>query len=48
VQKPSAIRLSLAHLDWPFFGPEHRVFAARLDSWIADGGLDGVDHSETY
>ncbi len=47
MQKPSAIRPSLAHLDWPFFGPEHRVFAERLDGWIADGGLDGVDHSDT-
>ena len=32
VQKPSAARPSLAHLDWPFFGPEHRVFARAAGS----------------
>jgi len=24
-----------SHLDWPFFGPEHRDLAARLDAWCA-------------
>jgi acyl-CoA dehydrogenase len=26
---------SLSHLDWPFFEPRHREFAAGLDSWAA-------------
>ncbi|MCP8937973.1 acyl-CoA dehydrogenase family protein [Alsobacter sp. SYSU M60028] len=43
----SAPRPSLAHLEWPFFGPEHRVFAERLDAWIVEGGLDAVDHDDT-
>ena len=40
-------RPDAAHLDWPFYGPEHRAFAQRLDDWIADGGLQGVDHADT-
>ena len=40
-------RPDASHLDWPFFGPEHRAFAKRLDDWIAEGGLAGVDHGDT-
>jgi acyl-CoA dehydrogenase len=29
-----------AHLDWPFFGAEHRVLAAALDAWC--GGLPAI------
>lgn len=36
-----------AHLDWPFFDETHRVFAARLDDWLAEGGLSGIDHGDT-
>ena len=36
-----------AHLSWPFFGPEHREFAAELDRFPASGALDGIDHHDT-
>ncbi|MBC8023600.1 MAG: hypothetical protein H7Y14_10800, partial [Burkholderiales bacterium] len=26
---------SFDHLDWPFFEPRHRAFAAELDDWAA-------------
>jgi acyl-CoA dehydrogenase len=34
------------HLDWPFFAEEHRSLAAAADRFIADGGLDGIDHAD--
>jgi len=34
------------HLDWPFFGPEHRDLAQQLDAFLADGGLGTVDHND--
>jgi acyl-CoA dehydrogenase len=34
------------HLAWPFFGPEHRAFAAELDKFSASGALGGVDHHD--
>jgi acyl-CoA dehydrogenase len=34
------------HLAWPFFGPEHRAFAAELDRFAASGVLDGIDHHD--
>lgn len=34
-----------AHLDWPFFGPEHRTYADRLDAFAATG-LSGLDHAD--
>lgn len=34
------------HLDWPFFGPEHRAHAERLDRFVAEGGLAGLDHGD--
>jgi acyl-CoA dehydrogenase len=34
------------HLAWPFFGPEHRAFAAELDKFAASGALDGIDHDD--
>jgi acyl-CoA dehydrogenase len=34
------------HLAWPFFGPEHRAFAAELDKFAASGALKGVDHHD--
>ena len=33
-------------LDWPFFGPEHRAYAERLDGFVAGGGLAGLDHAD--
>lgn len=33
-------------LDWPFFEPRHRDFAARLDAWAGEA-LAGVDHHDT-
>lgn len=33
-------------LDWPFFGPEHRAYAGRLDGFVAEGGLDGLTHAD--
>lgn len=35
------------HLDWPFFGPEHRAVAERLDAFAASGALASVDHHDT-
>lgn len=32
-------------LDWPFFEPRHRAFAAKLDAW-ADANLKAVDHHD--
>ncbi len=34
------------HLDWPFFGPEHRDHVARLDRFVDEGGLTGLDHAD--
>ncbi len=34
------------HLDWPFFGPEHRDYAKRLDRFAASGALSDVDHHD--
>ncbi len=36
--------LTREHLDWPFFGPEHRDYVAELDRFAASGALAGVDH----
>lgn len=33
-------------LDWPFFEPRHRQFAAELDAW-AGGELGAIDHGDT-
>lgn len=33
-------------LDWPFFSAQHRAYAARLDGFVAEGGLDGLDHGD--
>lgn len=38
---------SRAHLDWPFFGPEHRALADELDTFIAGGGLGWINHADT-
>ncbi|MCV3767983.1 acyl-CoA dehydrogenase family protein [Rhizobium sp. TRM95796] len=35
------------HLDWPFFGAEHRAVAERLDAFAASGALASVDHHDT-
>ena len=34
-------------LDWPFFGPEHRAYAAALDAFAASGALKQVGHADT-
>lgn len=34
-------------LDWPFFGPEHRAIAKRLDGFAASSVLAAVDHHDT-
>lgn len=39
--------LSREHLDWPFFGPEHKAYAAELDAFCASGAVDGLDHNDT-
>ena len=33
-------------LDWPFFTPDHKAFAERLDTWAAQS-LPGIDHADT-
>ena len=35
------------HLAWPFFGTEHRAFAAELDAFAASGALDDLGHHDT-
>lgn len=32
------------HLDWPFFGPEHRALASKLDEFCAGSALGRIDH----
>lgn len=34
------------HLDWPFFGGEHRAYVDRLDAFAASGALVAIDHSD--
>ncbi|BBE74661.1 acyl-CoA dehydrogenase family protein [Oharaeibacter diazotrophicus] len=41
----AAARPARDHLDWPFFGPEHRAYAERLDAFAAEG-LSGLDHHD--
>jgi acyl-CoA dehydrogenase len=37
--------MDLTYLDWPFFGPEHRLLAERIEAW-APQGLAGVVHGD--
>ena len=32
------------HLDWPFFGPEHRRLVAQLDEFCAGPAIGAIDH----
>ncbi|PWC33391.1 acyl-CoA dehydrogenase family protein [Azospirillum sp. TSO35-2] len=34
------------HLDWPFFDPEHRAFAERLDRFAVSPALTDIDHDD--
>ena len=34
------------HLDWPFFGEEHRSLAAELDDFIGNDGLGTIVHDD--
>jgi alkylation response protein AidB-like acyl-CoA dehydrogenase len=34
------------HLDWPFFGEEHRLLAAELDDFIGNDGLGTIVHDD--
>ena len=34
------------HLDWPFFGKEHRVYVEELDAFAASGAMAAIDHSD--
>jgi acyl-CoA dehydrogenase len=34
------------HLDWPFFGKEHRAYVERLDAFAASGAMAAIDHSD--
>lgn len=34
------------HLAWPFFADEQRLLAAKLDAFVAAGGLAGIDHHD--
>ncbi len=43
---PAAAGPTREPLGWPFFGPEHRAYAARLDGFVAGGGLDGLEHAD--
>lgn len=35
------------HIDWPFFGPEHRAVAEKLDAFAGSSALANVDHHDT-
>ncbi len=35
-----------SYLDWPFFAPHHRSFAAGLEAWAGDS-LGRIDHADT-
>ncbi len=35
-----------SYLDWPFFAPRHRSFAAGLEAWAGDS-LGRIDHADT-
>ena len=37
--------MDLAYLDWPFFSPDHRALAERIEAW-APQGLAGVVHGD--
>ena len=37
---------SREHLEWPFFGPEHRALGHALDAFIGGGGLGVIDHND--
>jgi acyl-CoA dehydrogenase len=34
------------HLDWPFFGNEHRGYVEQLDAFAASGAMAGIDHTD--
>lgn len=34
------------HLDWPFFDPSHRAYAARVDAFAASGAIEAIDHHD--
>lgn len=34
------------HLDWPFFGAEHRLYAEKLDAFCASPAMAGIDHHD--
>jgi acyl-CoA dehydrogenase len=34
------------HLDWPFFGEEHRSLAAELDDFVGNNGLGTIVHDD--
>jgi alkylation response protein AidB-like acyl-CoA dehydrogenase len=42
----SSLQLSRDHLDWPFYGEEHRALAAEADAFIAGKGLGAIDHHD--
>ena len=37
---------SREHLDWPFFGPEHREYVAALDAFCASAPMRAIDHHD--
>ena len=41
------LRPTRDHLDWPFFGSEHRDVAKRLDAFAGSGALGSIDHHDT-
>ena len=34
------------HLDWPFFGGEHRDYVEQLDAFAASGAMAAIDHAD--
>jgi acyl-CoA dehydrogenase len=35
-----------AHLQWPFFSPEHTAFVERVEGFARSGALDDIDHHD--
>jgi alkylation response protein AidB-like acyl-CoA dehydrogenase len=42
----TALAPSRDHLQWPFFGDEHRALANELDGFVRAGGLGVIDHDD--
>lgn len=42
------MKLETQHLEWPFFEPQHRLLAEKLDDWCTVQDLAGLDDVDVY